>query len=396
MTATTRSEDLAYCLFGLFDVNMPLIYGEGNNAFRRLQEDIIRRSNDSTIFAWEPSADPPWNHGLFAASPREFAVYRDKFPNLTRMESLDLGLRGVRPEYALTNSGLRLHASLEVALHPDPYYISQGRGESYLLKVGSVSTSPQPCDTILAITLLKIGAGLFLRRDRSLEAIAHENGVPLHLGTTVTDPHVITIVLSDNYSTRLTMIRNLERSVKISLEGPDVNYLSHAIPENLWDRTTQAFFCRPSTSHVSMALVRSSLHVTLLVIIDRRGGILPLLVDWDTNWRAWNAWLFQERHVRELPTWYDLGYHVGESIESLSNSVTLEPPPDDPDRSPIKATATLQQRDISLHDLQDLSSWTQLPQAWLPVTSWSLKLHEKMGMTRPSRKLLSTGDVRVD
>lgn len=41
------------------------------------------------------------------------------------------------------------------------------------------------------------------------------------------------------------MIRNLERSVKISLEGPDVNYLSHAIPENLWDRTTQAFFCPP-------------------------------------------------------------------------------------------------------------------------------------------------------
>lgn len=200
--ATTRSEDLAYCLFGLFDVNMPLIYGEGNNAFRRLQEDIIRRSNDSTIFAREPSADPPWNHGLFAASPREFAVYRDKFPNLTRMESLDLGLCGVRPEYALTNSGLRLHASLEAALHPDPYYISQGRGESYLLKLGSVSTSPQPCDTILAITLLKIGAGLFLRRDRSLEAIAHENGVPLHLGTTVIDPHVITIVLSDNYSTR--------------------------------------------------------------------------------------------------------------------------------------------------------------------------------------------------
>lgn len=180
------------------------------------------------------------------------------------------------------------------------------------------------------------------------------------------DPHVITIVLSDNYSTRLTMIRNLERSVKISLEGPDVNYLSHAIPENLWDRTTQAFFCPPSTSHVSMALVRSSLHVTLLVIIDRRGGVLPLLVDWDTNWRAWNAWLFQERHVRELPTWYDLGYHVGESIESLSNSVTLEPPPDDPDRSPIKATATLQQRDISLHDLQDLSSWTQLPPGLAP------------------------------
>jgi hypothetical protein len=27
---TTRIEDLAYCLLGIFDVNMPLLYGEGS------------------------------------------------------------------------------------------------------------------------------------------------------------------------------------------------------------------------------------------------------------------------------------------------------------------------------------------------------------------------------
>ena len=31
--ATTRHEDVAYCLLGLFDVNMPLLYGEGEKAF---------------------------------------------------------------------------------------------------------------------------------------------------------------------------------------------------------------------------------------------------------------------------------------------------------------------------------------------------------------------------
>lgn len=30
---TTRKEDVAYCLFGLFDVYMPLMYGEGGRAF---------------------------------------------------------------------------------------------------------------------------------------------------------------------------------------------------------------------------------------------------------------------------------------------------------------------------------------------------------------------------
>jgi len=35
---TTRAEDMAYCLMGIFDVNMPLLYGEGSaKAFRRLQ-----------------------------------------------------------------------------------------------------------------------------------------------------------------------------------------------------------------------------------------------------------------------------------------------------------------------------------------------------------------------
>ena len=49
---TTRREDMAYCLMGLFDVNMPLLYGEGDKAFRRLQEEIMSKSNDQSIFAW--------------------------------------------------------------------------------------------------------------------------------------------------------------------------------------------------------------------------------------------------------------------------------------------------------------------------------------------------------
>ncbi|KAI8955850.1 HET-domain-containing protein [Xylaria longipes] len=49
---TTRLEDRAYCLLGLFEINMPLIYGEADAAFQRLQKKIIKKSNDQTIFAW--------------------------------------------------------------------------------------------------------------------------------------------------------------------------------------------------------------------------------------------------------------------------------------------------------------------------------------------------------
>ncbi|KAI6382690.1 hypothetical protein MCOR25_000501 [Pyricularia grisea] len=50
---TSREEDIAYCMLGIFDVNMPLLYGEGSNAFVRLQEEIIKKSDDHSLFAWK-------------------------------------------------------------------------------------------------------------------------------------------------------------------------------------------------------------------------------------------------------------------------------------------------------------------------------------------------------
>ncbi|KAF2756242.1 HET-domain-containing protein [Pseudovirgaria hyperparasitica] len=64
---TTRIEDTAYCLLGIFDVNMPLLYGEGEKAFQRLQEEIMKTSNDFTIFAWGivvPRTSVPSFHGM--------------------------------------------------------------------------------------------------------------------------------------------------------------------------------------------------------------------------------------------------------------------------------------------------------------------------------------------
>ena len=56
---------------GVFDVNMPLLYGEGRKAFFRLQEEIIKQTDDHSIFAWPmPSHLPSTN--LLADSPAEF------------------------------------------------------------------------------------------------------------------------------------------------------------------------------------------------------------------------------------------------------------------------------------------------------------------------------------
>ncbi|KAL6824568.1 hypothetical protein J3E69DRAFT_381417 [Trichoderma sp. SZMC 28015] len=50
---TKRPEDLAYCLLGIFGIAMPMIYGEGGEqAFIRLQEQIMKSTRDDSILAW--------------------------------------------------------------------------------------------------------------------------------------------------------------------------------------------------------------------------------------------------------------------------------------------------------------------------------------------------------
>lgn len=47
-----REEDIAYCLMGLLDANMPLLYGDGEEkSFLRLQLQILQQLDDDSIFA---------------------------------------------------------------------------------------------------------------------------------------------------------------------------------------------------------------------------------------------------------------------------------------------------------------------------------------------------------
>ncbi|PWY66891.1 ankyrin repeat-containing protein [Aspergillus eucalypticola CBS 122712] len=101
---TRRVEDRAYSLMGIFNVNMPLIYGEGENAFIRLQEEIMRISDDQSLFAWVSSDDCS---GLLAISPAAFAhshniVRSNLFGRLdspftvdSRGVHLDIGFAGI-------------------------------------------------------------------------------------------------------------------------------------------------------------------------------------------------------------------------------------------------------------------------------------------------------------
>jgi hypothetical protein len=121
---TTRIEDMAYCLLGIFDVNMPLLYGEGDKAFLRLQQEIVKVVNDDSIFAWgrqigivsfnsiesivERMYGYSTNHQLFARSPRDF----------TDGHSIKYAVRSISP-YTVTNQGLEMELPL-ITVMPQP------------------------------------------------------------------------------------------------------------------------------------------------------------------------------------------------------------------------------------------------------------------------------------
>ncbi|KAE9373340.1 HET-domain-containing protein [Stipitochalara longipes BDJ] len=100
---TTREEDIAYSLLGLFDVNMPMIYGEGRKAFQRLQLEIMKASEDHSIFAWSANVLHEHERGPLAISPAEFE-FSGKVQYIAAEKNT--------AEYSMTNRGLRIKFNL--------------------------------------------------------------------------------------------------------------------------------------------------------------------------------------------------------------------------------------------------------------------------------------------
>ena len=102
---TTREEDLAYCLLGIFDVNMPLLYGEGKKAFFRLQEQIVKKSNDQSILAWVDASEV----GGFASSPRvHFLSGLTSYPQSRGAQSMNLTTVGLEMDVLFGAARLEL------------------------------------------------------------------------------------------------------------------------------------------------------------------------------------------------------------------------------------------------------------------------------------------------
>ncbi|CZR59429.1 uncharacterized protein PAC_09321 [Phialocephala subalpina] len=153
---TTRIEDMSYSLLGILNVNMPMLYGEGQKAFLRLQEEIIKKYNDLSIFAWNGAATASGFMPILAASPASFVI--NPIDHQSRDSGSQLGER-LRTQFSLTNQGVffpsaklqyqvavpgyRHHYLLNLN-YQDPSFQGRGGNRRYIL-------------------LQKIGPGLFIR-----------------------------------------------------------------------------------------------------------------------------------------------------------------------------------------------------------------------------------------
>lgn len=89
---------------GLFGVNMPMLYGEGDKAFLRLQEEIMKNSDNQSLYAWkDEDASPGAYHGLLAKHPSNFANCGNILPYSDRSS---------RTPFSMSNRGLRIDLHL--------------------------------------------------------------------------------------------------------------------------------------------------------------------------------------------------------------------------------------------------------------------------------------------
>jgi hypothetical protein len=162
----------------MFDVNMPLLYGEGEKAFTRLQEEILKESDDQSLFAWSPSSHRPVLFGvrdkrrgmgmpIFAKHPREFAQAKDIYPQSTLGEPTTVTNKGVRVDLPI----------MKLASMPQEGIVELAWGGFFLavLYCGYVRDKCKHPAIILRGFMSETGSHIYIRHESAgIFAVTHE------------------------------------------------------------------------------------------------------------------------------------------------------------------------------------------------------------------------------
>jgi hypothetical protein len=255
---TTRVEDVAYCLLGIFDVNMPLLYGEGNKAFTRLQEEIIKNNNDLSIFGWSPEPrslrfiHPPklndgckfdCGHGddngndfysIMATSPSEFLTPH----SYNIVQSV---------EHSVTNRGIKIYCSLlQICLRGCIFVHCKCCGENrkYVLFIGSLRLGIER--HYWGVVLDKISPDAFIRSGKHLIYIKRDK-----FFTGQTTPRAIYLLTQAPKSARHATLPLVIR------EGSDF-IIQSAAPAEKWNSCKRYWYAEDGFDTWTMVSLKSN------------------------------------------------------------------------------------------------------------------------------------------
>lgn len=273
----TRAEDMAYCMLGVCNINMPLLYGGGDNAFRRLQEEIIKSTHDFSLLAWTPPDTVEGEYcGFLAHSVEYFASCSDVSsvadPLLGEGE-LSMSNKGLKVKARLTeseNAGFKGSGASYSRYGLDLECTSPKYGTKYETKAGMTYVMKS-----LAVPMRKVGPNIFVRA-RINEDFGYMDDLEvsfkmrmsatfrLHpsfpstefdtitLLTTVPQP-IVPLSLSQSlpldivaYS-RYTVVEIVYPDEDIQLE--EYRYWDRKMPDKFWDLEDQAFFGLHGSAH---------------------------------------------------------------------------------------------------------------------------------------------------
>ncbi|KAF2968884.1 hypothetical protein GQX73_g4655 [Xylaria multiplex] len=269
-----RPEDIAYSLLGLFDIHMPLIYGEGARAaFQRLQLEIIKSTSDLSIFAWhtEGSHQEGQICSVLADSPSQF-----RFPRR---------ICRVMPEshHTMTNKGIEMISSLHRVQTPS--------GERYFLVLqGDESQSDS-----IGIFLRKVDYNVFQRVEESLAQIPNLAVYP------ATHRNTFYITSSPQHNLKLPALDPGSIHVPPEYEVIDL------LPEACWDCENRVLLgripCNDGVKALKLSITISDEHWVEVTLLSCPPNLEILTYRTD---KAISDALFTRAHRREFMNWDEL------------------------------------------------------------------------------------------
>jgi hypothetical protein len=284
---TTRVEDTAYCLMGIFGISMPLLYGEGSGAFERLQLKILKRG-DLSILAWTSngmarSYDDMDYYTPLASSPADFSS--------TSIERIEEEADETWHDASVSINNLGLSISMPIITGVGQPWITRELGVSM---IGVLNCQRDGRRLGIHLDLAPDNMTYMRRRPDSLFLVAKSTPIP--------GPQRIYLSMWDYFA-----VRRDASNIQISIHCTAVRKHSYRIVRVCNDSGNPMYSCEPSHSQQSLWRVNLATKERCLVLLQNNLNSSFSLTLGNFEQRVWSHGatgdLTQDPSLNATPIW---------------------------------------------------------------------------------------------